>query len=163
MHINIRGRNKSFNKKELETIVSFFGEYLLGKRLAKNISLYVSYENLGNKYAYIFPTDYDSSSCREFELTLDRHFSKEYCPKLMLTTLAHELVHLKQFAKGELKNHSVDAYKWKGELVDIPESEAKYLKTPWETEAYTREKELCEAFIDDLYKSGPVLSEVEGS
>lgn len=151
MHIHIKGRNKSFTKAEIEYTVSFLTEHLLGKKLADNITLNISYEDLGTNYAQIFPVDYDDTrKNREFELTLDKHFSKEYDPKLLLTTLAHELVHLKQFARGELKNFSVDAYKWKGELVDIPESKAKYVKTPWEQEAYSREKELYDVFLDEL-------------
>jgi hypothetical protein len=54
----------------------------------------------------------------------------------MMKTLAHELVHAKQFLRGELINEC--GWKWKGRNADGYE----YDNQPWEKEAFRREEEL---------------------
>lgn len=57
----------------------------------------------------------------------------------MMLNLAHELVHAKQFVKGELHN-SLSIWK-KSDYSKIP-----YSKTPWEKEAYLLEDKLYNKF-----------------
>lgn len=71
--------------------------------------------------------------------------SKLSIPRLLLT-LAHEMVHVKQFAKGQVKTEftrfgNVKTF-WMGRQV-----KAKYINRPWEIEAYTREDILVEQFL----------------
>lgn len=54
----------------------------------------------------------------------------------MMQTLAHEMVHARQFLRGELTNNG--AWKWKGRNADGYD----YENQPWEKEAYRLEKEL---------------------
>lgn len=59
----------------------------------------------------------------------------------MMQTLAHEMVHARQFIRGQLVADG--AWKWKGRNADGYE----YENQPWEKEAYRLEKELLmEAF-----------------
>jgi len=53
----------------------------------------------------------------------------------MMRTLAHELVHARQFIRGQL-NASLDGWKWKGRFANNYE----YTNQPWEKEAYRLEK-----------------------
>ena len=60
-------------------------------------------------------------------------------PDVILQNFAHEMVHVKQWARGELKDvmRGYSLCKWKGELVDTEKVE--YYDTPWEIEAFGRE------------------------
>jgi len=54
----------------------------------------------------------------------------------MMMTLAHEMVHAKQFLRGELK--SEPNWFWKGRAA----RNYKYINQPWEREAFRMEREL---------------------
>jgi hypothetical protein len=54
---------------------------------------------------------------------------------MMMQTLAHEMVHAKQYIRGELNGYNQS---WKGRK---PRN-YKYENAPWEKEAYGREEEL---------------------
>lgn len=73
---------------------------------------------------------------REFTIQIQKNKSKRY----MMMTLAHEIVHAKQYAMGELdENMSV----WKGKRIP---SNMDYWDTPWEIEAHGREYGLWSRF-----------------
>jgi len=66
-----------------------------------------------------------------------------------MQALAHEMVHAKQFLRGEL-SHDCKGFTWKG----IPGVAMKgcYTSTPWEVEAYTSERDLfLDCFPFDSY------------
>ena len=68
-----------------------------------------------------------------------------------LIALAHEMIHVKQYARGELKDYlRVNKSKWKGEIIDPQEVD--YWDQPWEIEAHGREKELYYKFMNHLRK-----------
>lgn len=73
---------------------------------------------------------------REFTIRLDA--SAEI--PTMLRTLAHEMVHVKQFARGELKQYArIKAHRFKSEFVS---NDTEYWDLPWEIEAHGREEGL---------------------
>jgi len=58
----------------------------------------------------------------------------------MLITLAHEMVHVKQYARNELKQLvRQPMYRWKKEYLPL---DTPYADQPWEKEAYALEQEL---------------------
>ena len=63
----------------------------------------------------------------------------------ILKTLAHELVHVKQYALGELKWRDAGLL-YKG-VNHNPENLMEYFETPYEIEAYGREKGLLAGFL----------------
>jgi len=64
----------------------------------------------------------------------------------VIRTLAHEMVHIKQFARGELRMlYTGYCAKWKGEKYT---NDILYETRPWEIEANTLEPVLTSAFID---------------
>lgn len=75
-------------------------------------------------------------------------------PKLVgaevITTLAHELVHVKQITDGRMKIELVDgSYKVDWEGKEVPN--AKYSRRhPWEIEAHTQERPLMQQIIQKL-------------
>ena len=80
---------------------------------------------------------------REFTVQLDSKQNKPY----LIQTLMHELVHIKQWARGELKDmyNSCDHSMWKGTLYDI--NATKYTDLPWEIEASAEEGVLYEKWL----------------
>lgn len=72
-------------------------------------------------------------------------------PKLdqILETLAHELIHAKQFLRGEINQRNLI---WRGERGPYDCKRLAYRKTPWEREAYSQEKQLKITYWDKQYK-----------
>jgi len=72
-------------------------------------------------------------------------------PKLdqMLETLAHELIHAKQFIRGEINQRNLI---WRGSSGPYDCRRLTYRKTPWEKEAYSQEKGLKLTYWDKQYK-----------
>lgn len=70
----------------------------------------------------------------------------------LLLTLAHEMVHVKQIAKGQYtgrlaKNGRILAC-WRGKIVKTV-----YLKRPWEIEATNRQNHLYESLIQEVARN----------
>lgn len=68
--------------------------------------------------------------------------------RTMLETVAHEMVHVKQYARNEMTDWIIEDkfYKWKGDFV--PES-TNYWDLPWEIEANGREVGLFVRWAQD--------------
>lgn len=66
----------------------------------------------------------------------------------LITTLAHEMVHVKQYAKGQITHGKNPKSKyWMGRPV-----KADYFNTPWEIEAYSKERILANKIFVTLDK-----------
>lgn len=63
----------------------------------------------------------------------------------MASTLAHEMVHVKQLAKGHMKFLPNEARIWKGKRYS---KKTKYLDMPWEIEAFSKQELLLRRAID---------------
>lgn len=82
---------------------------------------------------------------REFELEIH----KKLPMRKLLQTVAHEMVHVKQYARGELYEGSrIAKHRWQGKWVS---NNIDYWDTPWEIEAHGREHGL---FIQWAEKNG---------
>jgi hypothetical protein len=79
-------------------------------------------------------SDPDSRYPRDFEIRLDSSMSRLD----MVETIAHEMTHIKQYAKGELKDYfrCLNRTRWKGKVYES----LKYEERPWELEAQQNEK-----------------------
>ena len=66
--------------------------------------------------------------------------------KELAVTLAHEMVHVKQMAKGQLKAASRGAQSWMGKR--YPAS-TPYLDRPWEVEAFSRQELIMRRALED--------------
>lgn len=132
---------------------NFYAKYLLGNKLFYNIFLTIKFEKFERgccDYAYCDWTD-DNHQAREFTITIDNRLNE----KETLLALAHEMVHVKQYAKGELKDifRPTRMVKWQGEK--YLHEEIDYWEQPWEIEAYGREKGLYIKFMKHLKDGEP--------
>jgi len=126
------------NRSVIERFIALCLDYLLPYPYKRNISITVEFvrnmENYGEclgdrNEATITISKYDEDG-NYFDL------------RNLLLNIAHELVHAKQFIKGQL---SPSTEKWKGVKVVAP-----YRKTPWEKEAYLMEDKLVKMFYDEV-------------
>ena len=65
--------------------------------------------------------------------------------KELALTLAHEMVHVKQMAKGQLKSAPRGAQLWMGKKYP---AKTPYLDQPWEIEAFSRQELLMRRAIE---------------
>ena len=123
---------------------------LLGTRMAKNIELDIKLtRDLKKKekaYGYCHIIDDDLNKPRQFMIELDA--SMKYAFDDILTWLAHEMVHLKQFVRGELFDYETGRVQWKSKSF----GRVHYDDQPWEKEAYRLESQLYEEFGEWYYE-----------
>lgn len=141
MQIRTKGIPDNVPKSLCKKALKFYANLLLGKRLSKNIKLFLVFEKLPNKINALCQWEDDNHNCRSFIIILNKNLNK----KTMLISLAHEMVHVKQYARGELKDYlRDDVVRWKRKIFRL--SEVEYWTSPWEVEAYEKDKILYEAF-----------------
>jgi hypothetical protein len=148
LKVTIRTKNNAvlsaFERKVIREATFFYGYSLLSKRIAENLDIHINviddyYKSTG-VVGDTLPLDSDITyRPRSFEINLDR--TKRL--KSIVFTLAHEFIHVKQFAKGELKDHkrSNKTIFNKMKFEDI-----NYWDSPWEIEAYGKEGGLWNKF-----------------
>ena len=121
----------------------FFTESLMSKRLCANLKIRLIFKDgllKKNKLEGMCSWDDDNLRPREFTVTVDSGLTHSKT----LLSLAHETIHIKQFATGELRYLIRGcACKWQGKSFDDSKP---YTELPWEVEAWGRERELFEAF-----------------
>ena len=126
-----------------------YGETLSGKRMANNtyldIKLTKDLKKKEQAYGFCHIVDDNLNKPREFMIELDA--SMRYSFKDILTWLAHEMVHLKQFVRKELWDYETGRVQWKSRTY----GKMHYDDQPWEKEAYRLESELYEMFEEWYY------------
>jgi hypothetical protein len=125
-----------FKRKMLKRAARWMLGYALGNRLANNITLKIRIDET------LINTRFYGSVIWEDNNSRPRKYDMEICNYLtdrtMYKVLAHEIVHIRQYATGDLKDLATQANycKWKNELVqaDGP-GKVSYFHLPWEIEA----------------------------
>jgi hypothetical protein len=85
----------------------------------------------------------DTDDTNTFEMEIESSMSL----RKKLLSVAHEIVHVKQFTRGELKHaDSITAKRWLSKTYN----ESNYWDCPWEIEAYGRELGLFTMWIEKL-------------
>ena len=125
------------------------------KRLRNNLSISVHLKHHDEGGEALLSEGANRYRPREFDVIVDHHRAEidnydrtrtdtEWGHEI-LKTLAHELVHVKQYVMGELTARS-HGMVWK-KVAYAPENIFEYFETPFEIEAYGREKGLLVAFL----------------
>jgi len=128
MIVNVTGGNKT-QRTHAKSMVEFCIKTLMPRMLTLDIEVKLC--KVDNALGYCLELD----NKREFELEIDKTQSL----RRLLETVAHEMVHVKQYARREL--HPADDV-WMGKTYN-PEK-ISYWDLPWEIEAHGRE---CGLFI----------------
>ena len=145
-----RSHNIDLHQAVREAVL-FYSEVLLGKRMANNVDVLVKLtKDLKKKekaYGFCHITDDSLSRPREFMIELDASMKHSFDD--ILTWLAHEMVHLKQFVRKELWDYESGRVQWKSRAYS---KKVHYDDQPWEKEAYRLEGELYEMFEEEYYE-----------
>ena len=157
MEIKLHARNvDSKLRTALYAMTEFaMAELVPSKRLRNNVSINVHlkhHEEEGEARLEEYSNRYRP---RDFKVIIDHHRAEidDYnrtrsdteWGHTILRILAHELVHVKQYLMGDLTWRDKGML-WRGELF-TPEYLTEQLKTPYEIEAYGREKGLLVSFF----------------
>lgn len=131
MKTSVRGHNDRLTKAEIRDYIEFLADMLMSPRLAKSLTISIKCMPLKKVKGFCLAVDEEYNvRPKEFLIELDTKQSRAS----QLKTLAHEMVHVKQYAKGELadlsrqnkvkfnkKKYSANSFYW---------------LQPWEIEAY---------------------------
>ena len=126
-YVEVTG-GKLYQRKYVESLSYFCLKILMPRK--NNLEIYINLKTL-NEDAYGYCLAVDNN---EYELEIDKNLSL----RKLLTTVAHELVHVKQYARKELKGD----YVWLGRTYAPKKTD--YWDRPWEIEAHGRE---CGLFV----------------
>lgn len=135
MQVRLYNVPKKFKVDEIKSALNFFAESLMHKNMCKNLQIRVCF---GNGQDNTTCWEDDNIRPREFTITINSKMGYS----TMLTTLAHEMVHVKQYATGELRDsmRGPTLQRWMNQPIDSGDIE--YWDLPWEIEAYGRERGL---------------------
>jgi hypothetical protein len=144
MNLTILGAKDIKLTKMLRMAAKSFAHKLLTPQMIKHITLEVHICDKLSAGAYCNIAD-DLPIPRKFLVEIHRTRKKIH----MFTALAHEMVHLKQWAKGEMKE-KIRKTKyitvWRG---DTYEDDVSYWDQPWEFEAYGLQESLVAKFLTE--------------
>jgi hypothetical protein len=146
MHITITGHSRHVSHQLIQQALEYYAQQLL-PRLAPRLTVHVNITNLHRSQG-------NSGSCtwtdrrwrpRCFEIEIEASIGVDRT----LRILAHEMVHVKQFARGEMTDSTdLGMVRFGGRLHRLRDDDG-YWTQPWEIEAYGREPGLYHRFKRD--------------
>ena len=145
MIIHVKGSNKAV-RKLVEIAAWYYAEKLMGKRLINNLEININLKrSLYEKDKTEGTAIWEDESYRPKEFTIELDCSAKV--RNILTTLAHEMVHIKQWAKGEMYEYAIPGkvrfMKTKYDMNDLD-----YWDFPWEIEAFGKQLGLFVRFCE---------------
>ena len=146
MLLHIKGSNQ-YNRKLVYRATWWYAEKVMSKRLMSGLEISINLrKNLINKEDCEGTASWEDESNRPKEFTIELDVS--YSIRDALITLAHEMVHIKQWAKGEMyeyvKSGLIRFHKTKFDADNI-----NYWDYPWEIEAFGKQLGLFVRFCED--------------
>lgn len=125
-------------KKHLNAL-EFFSSRLITSQKRKHIEITVKYRKVIDELGTVYVDDYNVLGMPiSFVIEVRQSDSEEE----KLKTLAHEMVHVKQYIRGEL-NEQMSV--WRGHKVDS--DEIPYAEQPWEVEAESVALKLYDEYV----------------
>jgi hypothetical protein len=151
MKVTIKGGLKR-QREAIDEMVFWLGRTLLSRRLYAGIILNIEIKNLShedyNAATYVNQSEYLTNRPRVFDL----EFSSKRTLEEIRTDLVHEMVHVKQYATGELYRYDrTDHIRWKDKIYPPGiEDGNNYWIMPYEVEARGQELGLKMKFREYL-------------
>ena len=133
---------EKISKKQINSAMVFFRQSLFDDRprLGMNTIVDVRVKKNNGADGWCEVED-DDRRPREFLILLEKSLDE----LSLLYTLAHEMVHVWQFATGRLKHMADGGWKYQGKKYS---SDTPYIERPWEGEAYEKEQELVSLWLN---------------
>jgi len=144
MQVSVRGARDYTLTQLLKLAAKSFGKNLFSPRMLETITIKIRIHDTLDAGGYCdYEVDDETSTPRTFIIDILRTRRKIN----MFKVLAHEMVHAKQTAKGEMKDRIVKSKYvtlWFGEKYT---EDVSYWDHPWELEAYGLEHSLVAKFL----------------
>lgn len=126
------------SKTHLDAL-DFFASRLITSQKKKHIEIIIKYRRSIKELGTVYIDDYNVLGMpNSFIIELKNSLNEE----TKLKTLAHEMVHIKQYIRGEL-NEQMSI--WKGRKVDS--DKISYADQPWEIEAESTAIKLYDEYV----------------
>lgn len=140
MRLTSRGIPKKIDKKICKRAVKFYGKQLLSNRLYESLEIHLEFiEMEDNEYGFCNAEDETNKS---FLISINKNLT----PEQTLMVLAHEMGHVKQYAKHELKDYVYgERIKFQDRIFE--KASVSYWQSPWEKDARKIERKLYRAFL----------------
>jgi hypothetical protein len=136
MIISITGGSAKL-KDLAESITRYSAELLLDKKLIEKLTVDIEFSRtLYKEDGMLAEIDFDdrANKPREFTITVDSTVPL----RRIMESIAHEMVHLKQYAMGEMcDTNDPNIVQWKKKSIDLMKWQ--YWDRPWEIEAHGKE------------------------
>ena len=151
MIISIKGGSAKL-KDLAESITRYSAELLMDKKLIEKLTVDIEFSRtLYKEDGMLAEIDFDdrANKPREFTITVDSTVPQ----RRIMESIAHEMVHLKQYAMGEMcDTDNSDVVQWKKKNINL--TEGQYWDRPWEIEAHGKELGLFIRWVEhhDLSK-----------
>jgi hypothetical protein len=145
MRVRVRGGNEN-TRKQIKHAAKWYGDNIVGYKLADNV--YVRIDLIPNLqieercYARVVWLKTNHRP-RHFAIEIDSNLKK----KMMLKTLAHEFVHIRQYTRDHLKDlYNCTRVRWHKKIFSEQQIDTLYKTLPWELEAHKLEKHFYHAY-----------------
>ncbi len=133
--VEVFGSFKS-KRRLTEDVVHFCIQEMMPRM--ETLDIYVHLDKLPEADGYCL-----AITNREFHLEIEKTLTEDD----FITAVCHEMVHVKQFARGETRDVNMFTKQWKGtEYLSAYSTIDEYMRLPWEKEAYEMQETLLKRF-----------------
>ena len=124
--------------KKQSQAINFFADCLFSHQLKRHLWVEVRQRRMNGVYGYVFIESYNvSGKPRHFVIVMNSKMPSD----LKIRTLAHEMIHIKQYVYNELNEEMT---MWRGRKVNS--EKIPYFNQPWEIEAWKKGDKIYEQF-----------------
>lgn len=147
--ISLEGKPRQMRASETFEAVDFYGSLLLSKKLQSGIFIDIVYAS-NIEDAGICEWMDTNHRPKEFRITIFDDLSR----RNTLLALAHEMCHVRQYARGQLKElvtkNGINKriIRWENRYVNL--DKVHYYDTPWEIDAKGREFGLYDRYLESI-------------
>jgi len=142
--INFNGHVPAKNQTVLRSAADYFMQELLSARKINNTFLQIRFLKMTddfNGFCHVHDDEENDNNPKMFNIDVNSKLSIQD----MIETIAHEMVHMRQFRNKELVyRDKFTRFNGVAYSVNMP-----YKKHPWEKEAYKLEKTLSKKFLKE--------------
>ena len=152
MKVYIRQKGTNINKHLVRYAIHWYAHMLMNSQLCKTLEVRLVHkepDDIELLAEIDCLDDIGSATFRRFSISINPTLSYH----IYLSALAHEMVHVKQYASGELRGSLRWPHltKWKNEYIE--ESAKDYYDYPWKIDAYGRSVGLYRRFRHHIKKN----------
>lgn len=149
MIVDFFNRPTNVTKKQCREVIDFFCRKYIDCRILNSLYIALTFEHI-NDYGYCNWLN-ENHRPKDFLITISSKYSK----KQIIKTIIHEMVHVKQFSSGKLKDYiRTSKTRWKNKTYSEKFVEQNSRNTtpilPWEIEASRLEDIIYEEYINHV-------------